>query len=95
MDFAATAKRGYGYKADDARDIEYKCWMKVSGSIDGFSISICTGHHTSAGCCQGFAYMGSMDGTNSNPTKFRFRKETLHVEYTDSSEGTWSHPIVI
>ncbi len=92
MDFAATAKRGYGYKADDARDIEYKCWMKVTGSIDGISISTCTGHHSGSGCCQGFAYMGSMDGVNSNPTKFRFRKETLHVEYTDSSEGTWSHP---
>ena len=97
MDFAATAKRGYAYKADDVRDLEFKCWMKVPNNLssgsDGFSMSSCTGHHTSSNCCQGFAYMGSLEGINSNPTKFRFRKETVHVEYTDSSEGTWSHPI--
>jgi hypothetical protein len=98
MDFAATAKRGYSYKADDVRDIEYKCWMRIPSNLssghDGFSMSVCTGHHTSSNCCQGFAYMGSLEGVNSNPTKFRFRKETVHVEYTDSSEGTWSHPLV-
>jgi len=96
MDFKATAKRGYSNKADDARDIEYKCWMRVPGNLDsqhdGLSISFCTGHHTGSNCCQGFAYMGSMDGINSNPTKFRFRKETRHANYEDSSEGTWSHP---
>ena len=96
MDFKATAKRGYAAFADDVRDIEFKCWIKVpnnlSGGSDGFSMSVCTGHHTSSNCCQGFAYMGSLDGINSNPTKFRFRKETVHVQYTDSSEGTWSHP---
>ncbi len=96
MDFKATAKRGYSYKADDARDIEFKCLMNIPGNLDsshdGFSISFCTGHHNGNDCCQGFAYMGSMEGINSDPTKFRFRKETVHVEYTDSSEGTWSHP---
>ena len=34
--------------------------------------------------------MGSIEGANSNPTHFRFRKETVHVEYTNSSEGTWT-----
>ena len=96
MDFKATAKRGYGYKADDVRDLEFKVWMKVpnnlSSSHDGFSMSCCTGKHSASNCCQSFAYMGSMDGINSNPTKFRFRKETTHPNYKDSSEGTWSHP---
>ena len=98
MDFAATAKRGYSYKADDVRDIEYKCWMRIPSNLssgsDGFSMSVCTGHHSASNCCQGFAYMGSIEGANSNPTHFRFRKETLHVEYTDSSEGSWTHPLV-
>jgi len=96
MDFKATAKRGYAYKSDDVRDLEFKCWMRIPNNLssghDGFSMSACTGHHSSSNCCQGFAYMGSMDGINSNPTKFRFRKETTHPNYQDSSEGTWSHP---
>jgi hypothetical protein len=98
MDFKATAKRGYGYKADDVRDLEFKVWMRIPSNLssghDGFSMSACTGHHSASGCCQGFAYMGSIEGANSNPTHFRFRKETLHVEYTDSSEGIWTHPLV-
>lgn len=95
MDFKATAARGYAYKKDDVRDLEFKCLLQVNGlqsGHDGFSMSACTGRHTSSNCCQGFAYMGSLDGTNSNPTLFRFRKETVHVEYTDSPEGSWSHP---
>lgn len=96
MDFKATAKRGYSYKADDVRDIEFKCWIRVPSNLssgsDGFSMSVCTGHHTGSNCCQGFAYMGSLANINSNPTKFRFRKETLHVSYKDSSEGFWTHP---
>jgi hypothetical protein len=98
MDFAASAKRGYTYKADDVRDLEFKCWMRVPNNLssghDGFSMSACTGHHTSSSCCQGFAYMGSLEGINSNPTKFRFRKETVHVEYTDAPETVppKSHP---
>ena len=98
MDFKATAKRGYAYKADDVRDLEFKVWMRIPSNLssghDGFSMSACTGHHSASGCCQGFAYMGSIDGANSNPTHFRFRKETLHVQYTDSSEGSWTHPLV-
>lgn len=91
MDFKATAKRGYAYKADDARDIEYKCLMKVSGiGSNGFSISFCTGHHTGSSCCQGFAYMLTTE-VGQNPTQFRFRKETVHVEYTNSPEGTFTH----
>ena len=94
MDFKATAKRGYAYKADDARDIEYKALMKVSGlGGNGFSISFCTGHHTGSNCCQGFAYMLTTE-VGDSPSKFHFRKETVHVEYTDSPEGTWGHPKV-
>jgi hypothetical protein len=96
MDFKATAARGYAKFPDDVRDVEFKVWMRIPSNLssghDGFSMSVCTGHHTSSDCCQGFAYMGSIEGANSNPTHFRFRKETVHVQYTDSSEGTWTHP---
>jgi hypothetical protein len=93
MDFAETAKRGYGYKADDVRDIEYKCVMRIDGIGDnGFSISVCTGRHTSSHCCQGFAYMANIDEPSSNPPVFRFRKEMWHVNYDDSPEGTFTHP---
>lgn len=90
MDFKATAARGYAYKADDVRDLEFKCWMRVPNNLssghDGFSMSACTGRHTGSSCCQGFAYMGSLDNINSNPTRYRFRKETVHVQYTDAPE---------
>jgi len=90
MDFKATAKRGYAYKADDVRDVELKVHMKIPGNLssghDGFSLSVCTGHHSANNCCQGFAYMGSIEGANSNPTHYRFRKETVHVQYTDAPE---------
>ena len=95
MDFKATAKRGYAYKADDVRDMEYKALIKVDGisGDHGVSISVCTGHHATfkGGCCQGFAYMCTTEVTH-NPADFRFRKETVHVQYSDSPEKTWTHP---
>lgn len=93
MSFADTASRGYAYKADDARDMEIKCICTFSGisAGEGFSISARTGHHTGSNCCQGFAYMFNVD-PNANPCVFRFRKEMVHVDYSNSPEGTFTHP---
>ena len=93
MDFGETAERGYAAFPDDARDIEFKALVEFDGisSGEGFSISACTGHHpTTEPCCQGFAYMLSVD-PNSNPARWRFRKEMLHVSYHNSPEGEWTH----
>jgi len=91
MDFKETAKRGYAYKENDVRDLEFKCLMKVNSIGDhGFSLSCCTGHHSSSGCCQGFAYMSTVE-TSTNPAEFRFRKEMWHVSYHDSPKGTYTH----
>src|SRR5262245_10699401 len=76
MDFPSTAQRGYAYKADDARDVELTCLAKFDiPSGNGFSISACTGRHSSSGCCQSFAYMGTLEPGDSPPW-MRFRKET-------------------
>ena len=86
MDFSATQSRGYAYKADDARDVEYKAIIRFE-DIDpdeGFSISFDTGHHTDDGCCQGFAYMVNLR-PGSDPCEFRFRKEMWHVHYISKS----------
>ena len=82
MDFKATQARGYAYKPDDARDVEFKALISFEDidPDDGFSISFDTGHHTSDGCCQGFAYMVNLRPA-SNPCEFRFRKEMWHVHY--------------
>ncbi len=89
MDFDATQRRGYAYKADDARDVEIKCLAKFSGidSESGFSISACTGHHSSSGCCQGFAYMSTTEITHS-PSDNRFRKEIWHVNYNETPQNS-------
>lgn len=93
MDFKATAARGYGYKKDDVRDLEFKCQMKINSiGAHGFSLSACTGHHSSSGCCQGFAYMCTIE-TSANPASFRFRKEMWHVSYHDSPEGAFGHDV--
>src|SRR6187549_341535 len=53
MDFGDTEKRGYAYKSNDVRDLEFKCLIRVKGIGDhGLSLSACTGHHSSSGCCQ-------------------------------------------
>ena len=86
MDFAATKSRGYAYKADDPRDIEYKAIISFE-DIDldqGFSISFDTGHHASdEPCCQGFAYMVNCR-PGADPCEFRFRKEMWHVHYSST-----------
>jgi DNA-binding beta-propeller fold protein YncE len=91
MNFKDTAAKGYSWKQDDARDIEFKAVIKFSNidNDDGFSISACTGHHTGSGCCQGFAYMGNMN-PNTNPSEFRFRKEMTHPNY--NSLKYFTHP---
>lgn len=60
-------------------------------SGDGLSISGPTGHHSGGEThgCQGFTYM--CDGQfNVNPPRFRFRKETYHVQYNDHPDGEWT-----
>jgi hypothetical protein len=93
MDFKETAARGFAYKEDDVRDLEFKCLMKIDAiGNHGFSMSACTGHHDSDHdpCCQGFAYMCTVEA-GVNPAKFRFRKEEYHVNYTNSPEGKFTH----
>lgn len=42
MKFSDLEKKGYMYKQDDVRDLEYKCIMKIKGlGKDGFSMSAC------------------------------------------------------
>lgn len=99
MNFEDTAKRGFAYKPDDVRDLEFKCLMQIDGLDDsGFSISACTGHHDSNDkpCCQGFAYMFNLDPDkdDNNRARFRFRKEMYHVKYFNSPEGWFKHPSV-
>src|SRR6185436_10008374 len=97
MSFAEAAKRGYTYKPDDVRDLEFKCLMKINGVGDhGFSLSACTGHHDDGPkgvCCQGFAYMANVE-VASKPVQFRFRKEMYHVSYHTSPEGSFTDPLI-
>jgi hypothetical protein len=61
---------------------------------DGLSISGPTGHHSGGEThgCQGFTYMCDGDFSVS-PPKFRFRKETYHVQYNDDPQtGEWTSP---
>lgn len=91
MDFSETAERGYAYKSDDARDLEIKAIVKIDGTgSNGFSISTCTGRHTGSKCCQGSAYMITVEVAD-NPSKFNFRKEMWHVSYHNSPVGLFTH----
>jgi hypothetical protein len=51
---------------------------------DGLDLSGPTGHHSGGEThgCQGFTYMSDTN-LMTNPPKFRFRKETYHVNYKD------------
>lgn len=91
MKFPDAAGRGYAYKKDDVRDMEIKGVFKFDIGSNGFSISVCTGHHASGGnaCCQGHAYMVTVEPSES-PYSFRFRKEMWHVSYHDSPEGDFT-----
>jgi len=62
-------------------------------SGDGLSLSGPTGHHTGGEThgCQGFTYMINVS-LEDTPPKFRFRKETYHVQYNnDPQYGLWTH----
>jgi|GEM_PF-6599469 len=76
--------KGYAYKSDDVRDIELKGVFYFNIGSNGFSISACTGHHSGSNCCQGHAYMLTMEPSSGNA---RFRKEMWHVSYHDSPGG--------
>lgn len=101
MNFKETAIRGFAFRPDDVRDMEYKVIMTVKGIGDhGISISVRTGHHDSGGsfkhgkdtvCCQGSAYMFNID-IQAKPMKMRFEKEQWHVNYVTSPEGWFTHP---
>lgn len=94
MDFTATENRGYGWKADQPRNVELKMLLKVinDGDDAGLSIGGPTGRHSDSGCCSGFGYMFNTF-LQSNPVKFRFRKEMYHVNYDDDPKtGQWTHP---
>lgn len=96
MNFKDCVTRGYTFKPDDVRDLEFKCLMKVNNiGGHGISISCCTGHHdsSSAVCCQGFAYMFNIEDTGKGPVPFRFRKEQYHVDYATSPEGLFTHQL--
>lgn len=95
MNFKETAARGYAYKPDDVRDLEFKTLANIKGIGDhGFSISCCTGHHKSGSgnCAQGFSYMFNVD-VAAGKAEFRFRKEMSHVNYFNSPEGWFTDPI--
>lgn len=92
MDFAETAERGYGYRADDPRDIELKFLVKFvsADSDEGFAIEGPTGRHSGDGCCQGFAYKLDINFQTS-PVEWRFRKEMFHVSNSnDPTHDVWT-----
>jgi hypothetical protein len=95
MDFAATEARGYGWKADQPRDIELKLLLEVldAPTDDGLSLGGPTGRHSDDGCCSGFAYMFNIEVYREPTVIFRFRKEMWHVNYdTDPETGEFTHP---
>jgi hypothetical protein len=82
------------YKVINSSTGEWQFPFNYSSGTDGLSLSGPTGHHTGGEShgCQGFAYMINVD-IAADPPKFRFRKETFHVNYDDDPQfGTWTHP---
>jgi hypothetical protein len=61
---------------------------------DGISISGPTGHHSGGEShgCEGFTYMCDCN-FEANPPRFRFRKETYHVQYNDHPDGEFTSPL--
>ena len=93
MNFSDCAQRGYGWKADQPRDIELKMLLKVidPGPDQCLSLGSSTGRHSGDGCCSGFNYMFNIF-LGEDPVKFRFRKEMWHVNYDDDPKtGQWTH----
>jgi hypothetical protein len=97
MSHADLEKKGYMYKEDDVRDLEYKCVVRIKGlqKGNGFSISSTTGRHSEDTDCRGFAYMFNIEDPSASPTTFRFRKEQWHVHYVNSPEGVWDAKDII
>jgi hypothetical protein len=91
LKFPEAAARGYAYKKDDVRDMEIKGVFKFNIGSNGFSISCCTGHHSGSKCCQGHAYMITLEPSD-NPYSATFRKEMWHVSYHPSPEGSFNIP---
>jgi hypothetical protein len=92
LHFPDAAGRGYAWKQDDVRDMEIKGVFKFNIGSNGFSISVCTGHHTTPKpCCQGHAYMITIEPSQS-PYGALFRKEMWHVSYHPSPEGSFDIP---
>ncbi len=81
------------FKVVDTTTGEWQFPFNFSGD-DGLSLSGPTGHHTGGEThgCQGFTYMINVSLEDS-PPKFRFRKETYHVQYdNDPQYNLWTHP---
>ena len=90
LKFPDAAGRGYAYKKDDVRDLEIKGVFNFNLGSNGFSISCCTGHHTTPKpCCQGHAYMLTVEPSQGNAS---FRKEMWHVSYHPSPDGDFDIP---
>lgn len=87
LKFPDAQGRGYAWKKDDVRDMELKGVFNFNIGSNGFSLSCCTGHHsTPKPCCQGHAYMITLEPSQGSAT---FRKEMWHVSYHDSPEGSF------
>ena len=96
MKHSELEQKGYMYKQDDVRDLEYKCVMRIKGiGENGFSMSSTTGRHHDDPDCRGFAYMFNIEDPSANPPTFRFRKEQWHVHYVNSPEGIWTNKDVV
>ena len=96
MKHSELEQKGYMYKQDDVRDLEYKCVMRIKGiGENGFSMSSTTGRHHDDPDCRGFAYMFNIEDPSGNPPTFRFRKEQWHVHYVNSPEGIWTNKDVV
>ena len=84
LKFPDAEGRGYAAFKDDVRDVMIRGLFWFDLGSNGFSISACTGHHTTPKpCCQGHAYMITIE-PSQNPYGALFRKEMWHVSYHPS-----------
>ena len=84
LKFPDAEGRGYAAFKDDVRDVMIRGLFWFDLGSNGFSLSACTGHHTTPKpCCQGHAYMITIE-PSQNPYGATFRKEMWHVSYHPS-----------